>query len=53
VTSTKRTGRRARKKHVLSEKQRASDEKLREQLRNFDLKAFDKALGKAVGSKPR
>ena len=32
----------------ISEKQRASDEKLREELRHFDLKKFDKALEKAV-----
>jgi len=38
----------ARKKYVPSEKQLASDEKLREQLRHFDLKKFDKALEKAV-----
>jgi hypothetical protein len=38
----------AKPKKPISEKQRASDEKLREQLRNFDLKVFDKALGKAI-----
>jgi hypothetical protein len=37
-----------KKKKPLSEKQRASDEKLREELRNFNLKKFDKVLGKAV-----
>jgi hypothetical protein len=35
-------------KKPVSEKQRASDEKLRAELRNFDLKKFDKALEKAV-----
>jgi hypothetical protein len=37
-----------KKKKPLSEKQRESDEKLREELRNFDLRKFDKALDKAV-----
>ena len=32
----------------VSEKQRAEDEKLRESLRNADLKTFDKALRKAL-----
>jgi hypothetical protein len=50
VASTKRSGppARKRKKYVPSEKQRASDEELREKLRNFDLKIFDKALEKAL-----
>ncbi|HUO04725.1 MAG TPA: hypothetical protein VMU16_05960 [Candidatus Binataceae bacterium] len=52
MVSTKRTGRAARKKYVPSEKQRAEDEKLREQLRHFDLKKFDKALTRAIGTKP-
>jgi hypothetical protein len=38
----------AKKKKPISAKQRESDEKLREELRNFDLKKFDKALDKAV-----
>lgn len=36
------------KKKSTSEKQRESDEKLREELRHFDLKKFDKALEKAI-----
>jgi hypothetical protein len=32
----------------ISEKQRAEDEKLREQLRHIDLKKFDKTLEKAI-----
>jgi hypothetical protein len=43
----------SKKKRPLSEKQRASDEALREQLRNFDLKKFDKALEKAVNPRSR
>jgi len=38
----------ARKKYAPSEKQLASDQKLRDELRNFDLKKFDKALEKAL-----
>jgi len=38
----------AKKKKPISAKQRASDEKLRDELRRFDLKKFDKALDKAV-----
>ena len=38
----------AKKKKPISEKQRESDEKLREQLRNFDLKKFDEVLDKAI-----
>jgi hypothetical protein len=41
----------AKKKKPLSEKQRESDEKLREELRNFDLRTFDKALDKAIKPK--
>ncbi|HEY6418020.1 MAG TPA: hypothetical protein VIX59_03370 [Candidatus Binataceae bacterium] len=41
----------SKKKKPISEKQRESDEKLREQLRHFDLKKFDKALEKAVTAK--
>jgi len=50
VASTKGAGRAARKKYVPSEKQRASDEKLRDELRHFDLKKFDRALEKALKS---
>jgi hypothetical protein len=35
-----------------SEKQKAADEKLRDELRNFDLKKFDKALQKAIKPRP-
>jgi hypothetical protein len=48
VTSPKRAGRTARKKYVPSEKQLASDEKLRDELRRFDLKTFDKVLARAI-----
>ena len=51
--SPKRAGRTARKKYVPSEKQRASDEKLRDELRHFDLKKFDKALEKAIRPKEK
>jgi hypothetical protein len=37
-----------KKTKPISEKQRESDEKLREELRNFDLKKFDTALEKAI-----
>jgi hypothetical protein len=50
VASTKRTGRTARKKYVPSEKQLASDEKLRDELRHFDLKKFDRVLERAIKS---
>jgi hypothetical protein len=51
VASTKASKTSARrKKYVPSAKQLASDEKLREQLRHFDLKKFDKALEKALKS---
>jgi hypothetical protein len=36
------------KRYVPSEKQRAEDEKLREELRQFDLKKFDNVLEKAI-----
>jgi hypothetical protein len=52
VASTKRSGRPARKKYVPRDKQRAGDEKLRDELRNFDLKKFDRVLEKAIRSKP-
>jgi hypothetical protein len=48
VATRKGKARTARKKYVPSEKQLASDEKLRDELRNFDLKKFDKALEKAI-----
>jgi len=38
----------AKKKKPISEKQRASDEKLCEELRRFDLKKFDQILPKAL-----
>jgi len=38
-------------KKAVSEKLRESDEKLREELRRFDLKKFDKALEKAIRPK--
>jgi len=41
---------RRKKPKPVTEKQRASDEELREKLRNADLKTFDKALGKAIKS---
>jgi len=39
---------RSKPKKPLSAKQAASDEALREELRKFDVKKFDKALEKAV-----
>jgi hypothetical protein len=42
---------RAVKKKPITEKQRAEDDKLREELRNFDVKKFDKALDKAIHPK--
>jgi hypothetical protein len=42
---------RSKKKKPLSEKLVASDEKLRDELRNFDLRKFDKALDRAVNVK--
>lgn len=42
------TRKRSKPKKKLSEKQQKSDEALREQLRHFDLKKFDKALEKAI-----
>ena len=41
----------SKKRKPVSEKQRESDEKLREELRNADLRKFDKALAKAVKAK--
>jgi hypothetical protein len=52
VASTKGSKTSARrKKYVPSQKQLASDEKLRDELRHFDLKKFDKALEKALALK--
>ncbi|HEY6300383.1 MAG TPA: hypothetical protein VIW95_12160 [Candidatus Binatus sp.] len=48
MTSPKRAARTARKKYVPSAKQLASDEKLRDELRHFDLKIFDRVLEKAI-----
>jgi hypothetical protein len=42
------TRKRLKPKKPVSEKQRTSDEKLREELRHFDLKKFDKVLAKAI-----
>ena len=46
--ATKKHG---RKHKPISEKQRAEDDKLREQIRQIDLKKFDKALEKAINPK--
>lgn len=35
-------------KHLVSEKTRAEDERLREMLRNADLKTFDRVIAKAI-----
>jgi hypothetical protein len=48
VATRKGKARTGQKKYAPSEKQLASDEKLRDELRNFDLKKFDKALEKAI-----
>ncbi len=42
------TGKRSKPKKKLSEKQRESDEKLKESLRYIDLGKFDKALERAI-----
>jgi hypothetical protein len=42
------TKKQSKPKKPLSEKQRESDEKLRDELRHFDLKKFDKALDRAI-----
>jgi len=44
---------RSKKKKPLSEKQRASDEALREELRHFDVKKFGQLLKKAVNPSSR
>jgi len=41
----------SKQKKPLSEKQRKSDEELRDALKRFDLKKFDKALGRAIAPK--
>jgi hypothetical protein len=43
------TNKRSKLQKPISGKQRAADEKLREELRHFDLKKFDKVLEKAIG----
>jgi hypothetical protein len=40
-------------KKPITQKQRESDEKFRELLRNADLKQFDKALEKAIKPSPK
>jgi hypothetical protein len=47
------TKKRGKKPKPISEKQRAEDDKLREQIRHIDLKKFDKALEKAIKPSPR
>jgi hypothetical protein len=42
------TRKRLKPKKPISEKQRASDEKLREELHRFDLKKFDRLLKGAI-----
>ncbi len=42
------TRKRLKLKKAVSEKQRASDEKLRDELRRFDLKKFDHLLEGAI-----
>lgn len=53
MASTKRTARPARKKYVPSAKQRADDERLKENLNHLskdDLGEFDKLLGNAINN---
>jgi hypothetical protein len=45
------TKKRGQKHKPISEKQRAEDDKLREQIRFIDLKTFDKALERAINPK--
>jgi hypothetical protein len=45
------TKKRGQRRKPISEKQRAEDDKLREQIRHIDLKKFDVALKKAIRSK--
>jgi hypothetical protein len=42
------TRKQSKPKKPISEKTRAEDDKLREELRHFDLRKFDQALEKAV-----
>jgi hypothetical protein len=44
---------RSKTKKPISEKQRESDEKLRDELRKFDVKRFDKVLEKAIRPKAK
>jgi len=48
-----KTARRKGKAKPLSEKQRADDDRLRAVLRDADLKAFDRALAKAIDPRSR
>jgi hypothetical protein len=43
----------AKRKPVRKAATVASDEQLREELRNFDIRKLDKALAKAIGPTPR
>jgi hypothetical protein len=58
MSSTKAKGRksgcvlRLKKKYVPGEEQRAADEELLDQLRDFDLKKSDKTLEKALSPNP-
>jgi hypothetical protein len=47
------TKKRGQKHKPISEKQRAEDDKLREQIRFIDLRKFDKAVEKAITPKTR
>jgi hypothetical protein len=44
------TKKKSPKRKPISEKQRISDEKLKDELRKFNLTEFDKALDKAIKS---
>jgi hypothetical protein len=44
---------RSKKSKPLSEKQRASDDELRKELENFDVKKFGKLLEKAIHPKQK
>ena len=46
------TKKRAAKRGGVSEKQRASDDELRERLRTADLRKFDRVLKKAISGAP-
>jgi hypothetical protein len=47
------TRKQSKPKNTVSEKQRASDEKLRAELRRFDLKKFDGILEQAIRPKKK